>query len=320
MKDYLQLKWLSLYRLFKDIPFVGKAVLLIAAAFLGYALYSLKVDFQVKPIIVLAALQFAVCYLIAPPPAKETTLLLTLRIPLWKIRMLRIAAASTPFFLINPLIAVAGTLLSLLLAPAKNHKWEARRAPITRPVPFSKSSYRWIAAFRRGVLPIVAVGLAMSVISCIYGNLNMSYAATIVIVCLPCFFSTYREEPLSFLRAYLNTKQLLLRKIKENLYNSFILLILTLPAALFWASKGEWGLLLALPAFAVGNLLIEWLFYLCYPMFLLAIILSVGLAITLSIIAAHLPMLMVAAVFLIILLFVCLIAYYNLKSVLYEQH
>ena len=316
MTHYLKIRLLSLFRLLKELPFIGQAVCLAGALGAGYALFRLNIELQVKPFITLAAVQLALSYMVATPSEKETVLLLTLRIPLWKIRLLRIAAAAIPFFLINPVIAGGSTCFSLLLAPAKNHKWATHRV-FRLPVPFLKSAYRWAATFRREGIAAIAVGVILSILSCIHGNLNLGYVSAVIMICVPCFFSAYRDEPLTFLRVYPTTKRLLMCKITDNLVNSSRLLLLALPAALFWLWCGEWRFAALLPMLIAANLLIEVPRYLCYPMLPLALILLFAMAIVVAAVAAHLPLWAMAALFLALLLLLYLIAYFNLDSVLY---
>ena len=316
MTHYLKIRSLSLFRLLKELPFIGQAICLVGVLVVGYVLFKLNIELQMKPFIVLAAVQFALSYMAATPTEKETVLLLTLRIPLWKVRLLRIVAVSIPFFLINPIMAVGSTCFSLLLSLTKNHKRATLRV-FRLPMPFRKPAYRWVATFRREGIAAIAIGFILSMLSCVHGNLNLGYVSAAIIICAPCFFSTYRDEPLPFLRAYPTTKRLLMCKITDNVVNSLRLLLLTLPAALFWLWCGEWRFTALLPAFMAANLLIEAPRYLCYPMLLLALILLFALAIVVAVIAAHLSLWAMVVFFLALLLLLYLIAYFNLDSVIY---
>jgi len=321
MKEYIHLKILCTWRLFRDLPLIVQ--LLFAAAFvlLIWFLVSDRIEFSWRSFFILVGAQCLLSILFLNIKEKEKILLLTLQIPLRQVNLLRVALVAVFFLLLNPLSAAAGTVLSLLVAFGWKTDKQSWFAQMVLPAIFVKTSYRWLAAYRKGGFLIIPVGLFLQAMAIIHHNDVLGYFSVLFMISISCCLaSLFMEEAGSFLLCYPGADGLLKNKFRENLVNSAILSIFTLPFAVWCMYHGNYNAFAFILLGIYINSLIEAIFYTGYPSILLSFILLFVVATIIFALVFELTIYLVVPISLVLLCVLWFTAYLNIQSTLYERH
>ena len=318
INKYIRIKGLSSVRLFYEIPFVYKLVMVVFTGLAFYTLLSVDLQMTAKSVAiclcVFVLLGISLCNISFP----EKILLKTVGVNIFVALFIRLLLLSIPFFLIDLYIGLitttAGSLFVILLQDVNIHK--SKRLPSF----YRKTSYQWLSFFRRGGLWVLVAGFSLFVIALYHGNENMMCVAFGWLMCVPCFMSYYFNIPDSrfWLANYKSVHFLLKGKLLELLINAMLpalicLLLITflMPVHLF--------LFLKLSAiFLFLDLLTFYCVYLNYPSLFMAII-NIFIIITLWLVVVFMHPLLSVYLSVPLLLVLHVLAVQNLKSELYAN-
>lgn len=320
MKEYIRIRILSTIRLFRDFPFPIQLLIIAAGLLAIYALWSVNVELSVKSFLILIAVQLLISYLKAAPSTKEKVLLHDAKIPLWKVKTFRTLLIAIPFILISPVMGSAGTIAGIGLVMIINDQKGFSFGQIVIPTLFCKTSYRWIMAFRKGSIWIICIFLFLQLMAVLHNNMNLAKISVLLLTCIPCLFMMYTTpEPREFLYVYRNARSLLFIKTSENLINTSVLLLFSLPLTIYLVIVGEVSVLLIIASAVYINLMMEYIFYIFYPSVLLSLIMLGLVLITLITIAIQLPLWAAVIILTASALIACFIAYSTIKYTLHEH-
>ena len=314
---YLRIKTTSLIRLFGDIPFVYKFILVALLCFVVYALISVQVDFTIESVAVCMCVFALTSFKLCSFSFSEKVLLKTIGIKILSLFFIRLVLLSIPFFLLNPYIGLvmitAGSVCTYFLSKVVA---DSRKAKVFRSF-YRKTSYQWLSSFRSGGLWIQVVGFLLFAIALYHGNENMACVAFGWLMCVPCFMSYFGvPESRFWLVNYKNVRFLLKSKMVELLINAVFPALVCLPlAAIFLPAHLPMFMRLSV-SFLFVDLLLFYCIYLCYPSKIMPFICSfIIISLWMIIIVMHPFMWIYLSIPLLLVLHV--LSVQNLKSVLY---
>ena len=311
---YLKIKCLSSYRIFKEFPLPIRLILLPALILIGYVLSIQNIAPSVTNYLYCLGAFLVIGKWLCGIHAHESILVKSLGIPLRCILVLKCMLLGIPFMLLNGLIGgavvVSGSFILYILSSVN------KSFRFALPSFYMTESYQWLSSWRAEGVWGYLLGLFLTCMGLYSGNRNLIYFSLLCTSCLSCFFIYYRMiDPLPFLTIYKNPSCLIQKKTVELLVNtslslavSVILLLLFLPIKAFpilWIAGG-----------ILGNCLLLYTYYCCYPSMLKALIVLCSVLIVLTAIGIENPLYGLAAL-LLLLPTLYFIAHRNLKSILY---
>lgn len=311
---YLKIKLLSSYRIFKEFPLPIQLLLLPALVLIGYVLSIQTIAPTVTNYLYCLGAFLVTGKWLCSIRIYESILIKSLGIPLRGLLVVKCTLLGIPFILLDGLIGglviVSGSFILYVLSTInKSFKF-------TLPSFYMTESYQWLSSWRAEGVWGYLLGVFFTCMGLYSGNKNLIYFSLLWTSCLSCFFIYYRViDPLQFLRVYKNPTLLIKRKTVELLVNtslslavSVVLLLLFLPIKAFpivWVAGG-----------ILGNCLLLYTYYCCYPSMVKAIIVLCSVLIVLTAICVENPLYGLAATIL-LLPTLYFIAHRNLKSILY---
>lgn len=314
INSYLKIKLLSSYRIFKEFPLPIRLLLLPALVLIGYVLSIQTIAPTVTNYLYCLGAFLVIGKWLCSIHMHENILIKSLGIPLRGILVVKCTLLGIPFVLLDGLIGgvviVSGSfILYMLSAVNKSFKF-------TLPSFYMTESYQWLSSWRAEGIWGYLLGVFLTCMGLYSGNGNLINFSLLWISCLSCFFIYYKViDPLQFLTIYKNPSFLIKKKTVELLVNtslslsvSVVLLLLFLPIKAFpilWVVGG-----------VLGNCLLLYTYYCCYPSMVKAIIVLCSALIVLTAIGIENPLYGLAATIL-LLPTLYFIAHRNLKSILY---
>ena len=315
---YIRIKGLSSVRLFFEIPFVYKFVMLTFTVMISFMLLSVDLQANVKNVAVCLCIYVLLGVSICSFSFPEKLLLKTLRVNIFAALFLRLLLLSIPFFLldiyIGLIVVTAGSLCVIFLKDVYIRK--SKRLPSF----YRKTSYQWLSSFRRGGLWVLVAGFLLFAIAIYHDNENMMYAAFGWIMCVPCIMSYPFNIPDSrfWIANYKSVHFLLKSKLLELLINASLpaLVCLSLVAIFMPAFLLLFVRLTAV--FLFVDLLIFYCVYLNYPSLFMAFI-NIFILITVWLVVVFMHPVLSVYISVPLLLMLHVLAVQNLKSELYDN-
>lgn len=320
MIEYLKLKSLIYFRLFRDFPFVLQLLFVVLLPLVLYGVYRIETGTNYKTIIVIVSIQVVITYTAQHIKPQERILLQSLHISLWKVKLLRIVLVSLIFFTLNPLIAGIGTLIAIIIGLLLLSGSSSASYFSALPVFYKKSSYRWISSYRRGVMWAILVLLFFQIMGYVHTNENMVIVSTAAIVCIPCLWAFLSDDSRKFLLYYKNPAWLLRSKVYENIFNTAVLVLITLPIVILSAVGGSFNAVLVIVVCVYLNLLIDGVYYAGYPTSIIGVVGLMVLTAVLFALYYQFPLYVVCITGALILSAVYYWAYARMKSIFYEHN
>ena len=317
ISKYFRIKITSLIRLFGDIPFVYKLIVMALLCFAVYALISVQVDITIENVAVCMCVFALTSVKFCSFSFSEKVLLKTLDINILPLFFIRLVLLSIPFFLLNPYIGLvmitAGSVCAYFLSKVVA---DSRKAKVFRSF-YRKTSYQWLSSFRSGGLWIQVAGFLFFVIGLFHGNENMACAAFGWLMCVPCFMSYFGvPESRFWLVNYRSVRFLLRSKLVEMFINAVLPALVCLPLAAIFMPAHLYVFMRFSAAFLFVDLLLFYCTYLCYPSKIMPFICSF-IIITLSFVVIMMHPVMWMYLYVPLLLVLHVLSVQNLKSVLY---
>ena len=313
---YLRVKITSLIRLFGDIPFVYKLIMMALLCFAVYALIIAPVDFTIESIAICLCVFALTSVKFCSFSFSEKVLLKTLDIKILPLFFIRLVLLSIPFFLLNPYIGLvmisAGSMCAYFLSKVDIDGHKAKAFPSF----YRKASYQWLSAFRRGGLWMLTVGFLLFVIALYVGNNNMLYAVFGWLMCVP--FAIALSDVRAWLVNYKGVSFLLRRKLVELLFNASLPALICLPLVAIFMSAALILFVKLFIAFLFVDLMMFYGYYMCYPSPIKTFFCSVFLISTWSVMMLMHPVVTVTLSAPVLLL-LHLLTIQNLKSILYVK-
>jgi hypothetical protein len=244
----------------------------------------------------------------------ESILIKSLGIPLKGLLVVKCTLLGIPFMLLDGLmgvlVIVSGNFILYVLSTI------SKSFIFTLPSFYMTESYQWLSSWRAEGVWAYLLGVFLTCMGLYSGNGNLINFSLLWTSCLSCFFIYYKViDPFQFLTVYKNSSFLIKKKTVELLVNtslslsvSVVLLLLFLPIKAFpilWIVGG-----------ILGNCLLLYTYYCCYPSMVKALIALCSVLIVLTAIGVENPLYGLAATIL-LLPTLYFIAHRNLKSILY---
>ena len=312
---YITIKGLSCFRLFRDIPFIYKALLVVIIGLTIYVLAEAQIMASITNVMVCLCVFVLVGIKLCSLPFSETILLKTLELKVLPFLFIKCLLLSIPFFVLNIYIGLVmitiGSICVYLLSGINIRNAKAF------PSLYRKTSYQWLSSFRREGLWVLLVGFILFVIALYNDNSNMLRAVFGWLMCVPCFVSYYNTpDTQAWLVNYKGVSFLLRSKLVELLFNASLPTLICLPLVAVFIPADTFLFVKLFVAFHFVNLIMFYSNYLCYPAKLMSIFCSfILILLGLVIMFMHPEIAIAASVPVLLLLHILTIQ--NLKSVLY---
>ena len=311
---YIRIKITSLIRLFGDIPFVYKLIIVALLCFAVYALIIAPVDFTIESVTVCLCVFALTSVKFCSFSFSEKVLLKTLDIKILPLFFIRLVLLTIPFFLLNPYIGMimisAGSMCAYFLSKVEIDGRKAKAFPSF----YRKTSYQWLSSFRKGGLWVLSAGFLLFAIALYVGNNDMLYVAFGWLMCVPCAIAL--SDVRAWLVNYKNVSFLLRCKLLELFFNASLPALVCLPLVAVFIPAALILFIKLFAAFLFIDLLMFYSCYLCYPSILMPIVCLVFLISTWSaMMLMHPEITVIVSAPALLLLHILTIQ--NLKSILY---
>lgn len=312
---YLALSGKSYWRLFHEFPIMLRLLFLLM--FCGLLYFFLKVELT-RSFTNYVVIYFAFVWIarwVCRISTSERVLLSLLRIPVFRIKVVKCVLLSLPFFLLD--IGVATMLLTLGVITVVLLPERMKRSKVF-PAFYAPASYQWIGMYRRSGLWVLSFGLLLLGIALWQQNTNMICFALGWIIVILCFIANYNIDPPEFLVIYKNSRFLISKKLIELIFNVALpsVFLFTLVLAVDYTNVLLY--LKFISFFMYIDLLLFYCRYICYPHVMTALALFAFLVLLSAISLVSFPAQAVAGCCL-LLPFLHHLAVNNLKSLFYHE-
>lgn len=315
---YIRLKGLSLVRLWREIPFVYRILMLAVISLAIYVLILLHVPVSVKSLSVGLCVFVLVGMYVCSFSFSEKIVLKSLGIKLFPLFMIRCFLLSIPFFILNVhigLVTVSLGLVCVYFLSKVNF-----RSGKSLPSVYKKTSYQWLSAYRSEGVWVLIAGFLFFAVALYHKNENMSCVALGWLMCVPCFISYYAKMPEAqiWLISYRSASFLLRCKLIEMLINALLPALICIPAVMIFMPAYILLFIKLLFVFLFVDLLLLYSCYLCYPSIIMSFLCCFLFVMIWSVVTLMHPVVSacISAPFLLLL---HIIVIQNLKSIRYVE-